>query len=176
MRTFTLVDAMDLAAAYAAARYGVRVDAGPLALRVGEHAVELEQQWPAHSYMFITAWNPASDPRPDDANQAADALLTARLDDLGVERLPAWAESPDGQWHEPGWLLAQVDDSTANQLGVDFGQAAILAWSASQPVTVRMLMPDPRADRLATTEPRLPGGVAACVHWAGERQGAPVNA
>src|SRR5690606_20157330 len=84
MRTFTVVDALDLAAAYAAARYGVRVDVAPLSLRVGERATELERQWPAQSYMFITAWNPASNPRPDDANHAADALLTARLDELGI--------------------------------------------------------------------------------------------
>lgn len=176
MRTFTVVDALELAAAYAAARYGVRVDAAPVALRVGERAAELEQQWPARSYMFITAWNPASNPRPDDANHAADAMLTARLDELGIARLPAWAESPDGQWHEPGWLLAHVDDTTANQLGIAFGQAAILVWVSGEPVTIRMLMPDPHSGHVAATGPRLPAGLAASVHWSGERRDSPVNA
>lgn len=176
MRTFTVVDALDLAAAYAAARYGVRVDVAPLSLRVGERATELERQWPAQSYMFITAWNPASNPRPDDANHAADALLTARLDELGIARRPAWAESPDGQWHEPGWLLAEVDDTTANQLGLAFGQAAILVWASGEPVTVRMLISDPRTGHVSATGRRMPANVAASVHWSGDHRDIPANA
>ncbi len=176
MRTLAIVDAMDLAAAYAAARYGVRADAGTFALQVGHPAPELEACWPARSYAFITAWNPASDPRPDEANHAADLLLTAQLDALGVERMPAWAESPDGRWHEPGWLLAQIDDVAVNELGATFGQIAILVWDAGEPVTVRMLMPDPFIDAGPTALRRVSAELAACIQWSSEQRESALNA
>lgn len=175
MRKLTVVDAIDLANAYAAARYGVRVGSEDIPLRVGHRASALEACWPARSYAFITAWNPASAPRPDAANHAADTRLVARLDELGLERQLAWAEeSADGQWHEPGWLVAQIDDATANQLGIAFGQAAILVWKADQPVRLRMLTPAPctdtRSDRDRAAE------LAASVQWIGDQRDGAVNA
>ncbi len=165
MRTLTVVDALDLAAAYAAARYGVPADDRTIELRIGELAADLEALWPARAYAFITAWNPASNPRSDEENQAADVALVARLDALGGIRRPAWAESPDGEWREPGWMLANIGNETINQLGLAFGQAAILAWDTGQPVSVRMLMSDPRTQRGPSTDARLPLERAACVHW-----------
>lgn len=176
MNTLKVVDAMGLAAAYTAARYGVRLDSGQFDLRIGHPAPELEGRLPASSYAFITAWNPASYPRHDDANVAADALLTARIDALGFDRLPAWAEGRDGQWRESGWLVTNVDDTTINQLGLAFGQAAILAWNAGEPVALRMLMPDPRTNNAPGTGAQLPTEVAASVHWSGDRRDAGANA
>lgn len=166
MKTLTVVNALELAAAYAVASYGVRLGGEQLGFRVGERAPDLEDRWPATSYAFITAWNPASSPRPDDANHAADALLTARLSEMEVGCKPAWARSRDGQWHEPGWLLAQVDDTIADELGIAFGQAAILAWDAGKRVTLRMLMPEPATDSAAANTP-FPAELAASVRWLG---------
>ncbi len=176
MRTLTVVDALDLAAAYAGACYGAQVDDRTIDLRIGEPATELESRWPATSYAFITAWNPSSDPRPEEANQAADAALVARLDTLGAARRPAWAESPEGQWRERGWLLANVEDGAVNELGIEFGQAAILAWNAGEPVTVRMLVSDPRPQRVPATGARLPAELAACIQWLGGGRETALNA
>jgi hypothetical protein len=145
MRELKIVDAVELASAYAAAEYVVVLDGDALPLRVGAPASDLEAYWPASRYAFITAWNPASHPRSDSANQAADALLVAQLDAVGATRHPAWAQDPGGHWREPGWLLGGIDESDLLRLAVEFGQAAVLAWHPGQPVRLRMMMPRPEA-------------------------------
>lgn len=155
MRELRIVDALELAAAYAQADYAVVMDGDALPLRVGQPAGDLEAYRPARSYALITAWNPASAPHPDSANEAADAALVARLDAAGIARQPAQGSSSDGQWREPGWLVFDVSEAGLDLLAREFGQAAVLAWTAGEPVRLRMQMPrPPRADSLA------------CVDWA----------
>lgn len=146
MRELQVVDASELAAAYAAARYAVLLDGDTLPLRVGQLASDLEAYWPAERYTFITAWNPASEPHSDGANQTADALLVAQLDAAGAQRHPAWAEDPDGEWREPGWVLADLDSSVTDLLAREFGQAAVLDWRRGEPVRLRMLVERPRGN------------------------------
>ncbi len=143
MRELKIVDASELATTYAAADYVVAIDGDTLPLRVGQHASDLEAYWPASRYAFLTAWNPASEPRSDTANNAADALLVAQLDAAGASRHAAWAQDPVGDWREPGWLLADLDEAELIRLAQEFGQAGVLAWQAGEPVRLLMLMPRP---------------------------------
>ena len=143
MREIQIVDAAELAALYTAAAYAVVVDGDAIALRVGEPSPDLEAYLPADTYVLVSAWNPASEPRSDAANEAADAALVARLDAAGIARQSAWASAPDGQWREPGWLLTGVEQAAADRLAVDFGQAAVLSWQRGQPVRLRMLLAPP---------------------------------
>ncbi|MCE7031228.1 DUF3293 domain-containing protein [Lysobacter sp. GX 14042] len=143
MRELRVVDAMELAVAYAAAGYAVEHEGRGHPVRVGQPATPLEAARPAARYAFITAWNPASDPRPDDANEAADARLVARLDALGIERSPARAQSSDGRWREPGWLLYDAGQDTLLALAREFGQAGVLGWARGEPVQLYMLMGRP---------------------------------
>lgn len=149
MRELQVVDASELATAYATARYAVRLDGDILPLRVGLPAGDLEAYWPAGRYAFITAWNPASEPHSDGANHTADALLVGQLDALGAKRQAAWAEGPDGEWREPGWLLADLDDATTDRLAREFGQAGVLAWRRGEPVRLRMLIERPSGTNCA---------------------------
>lgn len=158
MRELQVVDATELAAAYAAAHYAVVLDGDTVPLRVGHPASDLEAYCPAQRYVFITAWNPASEPHSDTANETADALLVAQLDAIGVQRHVAWSECPDGQWREPGWLLADIDGPTTGLLAQEFGQAAVLDWQRGQPVRLRMLVERPGARP-------LPEAVAAFTDW-----------
>lgn len=143
MHQIEIVDAAGLAHAYATAAYAVAMDGDALALRVGEPAGDLEAYWPAQRYAFITAWNPASQPRPDEANAQADAMLVALLDEAGAPRLAAWAAAADGAWREPGWLVADLDPGALDRLAVEFGQAGVLAWERGAPVRLRMLLARP---------------------------------
>ena len=143
MRRLQVVNAVELAAAYAAADYSVLLDGETLPVRVGEPAADLEAYWPARRYLFITAWNPASEPRSDTANATADALLVGRLDDAGAARYPAWAEGAGGDWREPGWLLADVEPDQCLRLAQEFGQAGVLAWERGQLVRLRMMLARP---------------------------------
>jgi len=143
MREFQLVDAAELATAYAVAQYAVVLDGEPLPLRVGEPAGDVEAYWPATRYAFITAWNPASQPRSDSPNETAEALLVGQLDEAGVQRQPAWARDDVQDWHEPGWLVADLPWDALDRLAMEFGQAAVLAWERGEPVRLRMLVHRP---------------------------------
>ncbi|MGY0619720.1 DUF3293 domain-containing protein [Lysobacter sp. A378] len=169
MQERTVVNAIQLSIAYASARYTVKLDGDSLPLQVGQPATDLEAYWPATRYLFITAWNPASEPRSDTANAAADAVLEARLDAIGAARQRAWAEAPDGRWQEPGWVLADIDDPTADRLASEFGQAGVLAWCRGEPVRLRMSIerPDGHAPKDA---------IDSCIDWMGERVNGAVTA
>lgn len=143
MRELQIVDAMELAAIYADADYAVELDGDAFPLRVGGEAGDLQAYWPARRYAFITAWNPASVPHSDAANEAANAALVARLDAAGFARQPAYAHDRDGEWREAGWVVADIDERTLDQLAREFGQAGVLAWSRGEPVRLRMLLPRP---------------------------------
>ena len=155
MRELHIVDRAELASTYARARYAVLLDGDALALRVGEPARDLEAYWPARRYAFITAWNPASVPHSESANETADAALVARLDAIGVARQPAHAFDDGGQWREPGWVVADIEDALLDLLAREFGQAGVLAWAFGEPVRLRMLMPRPA--NVATVD---------CIDWA----------
>ena len=143
MRELQIVNAAELAAAYADAEYAVVLDGDALQLHVGKRATDLEAYWPAQRYAFITAWNPASVPHSDATNETANALLAARLDAAGVARQPAHAYDHRGEWREAGWLVADLDDAILDLLACEFGQAGVLAWRFGEPVRLRMLLSKP---------------------------------
>lgn len=159
MRELQVVDAMELAQAYAAAEYRVVHGGEELRLQVGQPAARLEALSAASHHAFVTAWNPASDPRPEDANVAADDRLVARIDSMGLERHAAWAQAPDGRWREPGWVLCDAGTEAAIALGREHGQAGVLAWKRGEPVQLHMLTPRPQRAAPAT---------ASSTRWDGE--------
>lgn len=144
MHALQVVNASELAAAYADAEYRVALDGDTLSLRVGDPASDLEAYWPAARYAFITAWNPASEPLSDAANKAADTRLVSRLDAAGTARQPAWAHDGQLGWREPGWLLADAHDREIDLLAREFGQAGVLSWNRGEPVRLRMLLTRPQ--------------------------------
>ena len=79
MREIQIVDAGELAAAYAKADYAVRLDGDTFRLKVGSPAGDMEAYWPATRYAFITAWNPPPGDAPRAVNDAAQERLHARL-------------------------------------------------------------------------------------------------
>lgn len=143
IREFHIVDAVELAVAYAKAEYALVLDGDALLLHVGKRARDVEAYWPARRYGFITAWNPASVPHSETANETANAALVARLDAIGAERQPAHAFETQGRWLEAGWLIANIEAPLLDLLGREFSQAGVLSWEAGEPVRLRMLMPRP---------------------------------
>jgi hypothetical protein len=143
MRELHVVDAGELAAAYAAAHYAVVLDGDAISLRVGEPAGDVEAYWTARSYAFITAWNPASRPLSEQANNLADARLVARLQALELPFHPAWASDHDREWRESGWLVANIAPEVLDTLAIEFGQAGVLYWEHGEPVRLRMSLHRP---------------------------------
>lgn len=143
MREIQIVDAGELAAAFAQADYAVRLDGDTFRLKVGKLAGDMEAYWPAQRYAFITAWNPASQPQSDAINQRADSSLVAQLKAIGASHQPAWAEDATGDWREIGWLVAGLEPHMLDALAHEFGQAAVLHWEAGQPVRLKMYVQRP---------------------------------
>lgn len=143
MREIQIVDAGELATAYAQAEYAVRLDGDIFRLKVGKPAGDVEAYWPADCYAFISAWNPASRPTPDTINQSADSSLVAQLKAIGAPHQPAWAEDTSGDWHEPGWLVAGLDPHMLDALAHEFGQAGVLHWEHGHPVRLKMYLARP---------------------------------
>lgn len=145
MREIQIVDAVQLATAYADADYAVRLDGDTFHLKVGKPAGDVEAYWPADRYAFITAWNPASHPQSEAINQSADSSLVAQLRAIAAPHQPAWAEDTTGDWREQGWLVAGLDPHMLDALAHEFGQAGVLHWERGRPVHLKMYLHRPPA-------------------------------
>ncbi|WP_462115680.1 DUF3293 domain-containing protein [Lysobacter xanthus] len=141
-------DPIELARAFAAARYRVELGGDPVEFGVGEMPAEIERRLPAPYYAFVTAWNPDAESQPVPENAKSDDHLVARLDALGMNYRRTWAQAPDGAHREAGWLIAGLDPARADALGREFEQAGILSWMAGEPVRLHMLMPPPAGAEL----------------------------
>jgi len=124
----------ELLAAYLATVWSVEGPDGVLEVRPGRIAPP-----PLRPSAIVTAYNPASQQRSADENDRADAALRARIADAGWAswRTLARGTGDDaGAWDEPGWLLRGDARDFAIQLGVEFGQNAIVWIDAEGEVTI----------------------------------------
>jgi hypothetical protein len=102
---------------FPAATYEVRFD-GPAA------------DAPLRPSGIVTAYNPASIPATPEQNQAADQELTRHVRSLGVPFRRTMARGQDG-WEEPGYLLLGDVRPLLVELGLVFGQNAVV-WIDEQ--------------------------------------------
>lgn len=75
---------------------------------------------------IITAYNPASMPRADEENRAADLELMRHVRSLGVAFRRTEAHGSDPAWTEPGFLLLGDVRPLLVELGLVFGQNAVV--------------------------------------------------
>lgn len=105
--------------------------------RIGEHRPSIDALLLAHgavSGVFITAWNPRSQPRPRPANQAAHTRLLAELDRLGCRHLPHRGAGPDPGWDpEEGLFVLDVPLPVAVALARSYRQNAVVFVTAGEP-------------------------------------------
>jgi hypothetical protein len=91
--------------------------------------VRLDGQTPDESLRpsgIITAYNPASMPRSDEENRAADLELMRHVRSLGVAFRRTEAHGSDPAWTEPGFLLLGDVRPLLVELGLVFGQNAVV--------------------------------------------------
>lgn len=123
---------------FAATRYRVLTGALPLDLYVGQRNPRLNECWPsARSFALITACNPGGRPLDAAVNAARQRQLLTRVEAAGLTRLPTIASDADGRFAEEGWLLCDPEPQWCDDIARSFGQMAILAWRADQPVRLR---------------------------------------
>jgi hypothetical protein len=125
----------DLLEAYRATEWTVQLPAGTLAVRLDGDAPDAQLR-PSG---IVTAHNPASIPRTADENEAADAELLRHVRSLGVpyRRVVACATSADEEiWTEPGYLLLGEVRPLLVELGLVFGQNAVVWLDADGDVSL----------------------------------------
>ena len=115
----------DLLEAYRHTVWTVEMPAGTLDVRLDGPAAD-PQLRPAG---IVTAYNPASIARTPDENRAADQELMRHVRSLGVQfrRTVAQGTGPGTeQWEEPGFLLLGDVRPLVVELGLVFGQNAVV--------------------------------------------------
>ncbi|MFO1060114.1 MAG: DUF3293 domain-containing protein [Dongiaceae bacterium] len=91
----------------------------------------------AASGVFITAWNPRSEPLSRAENEAAHRRLEAEVAALGLPALPHRGFGADPAWEpEEGLLVLGLDAAAALRLAEAHGQNAIATVDAAGSVTV----------------------------------------
>ena len=81
------------------------------------------------SVTLVSAWNPGSKEAPLEENQAANARLEAALAEAGAVFGPAWGASLPGiepPWREDGFAVRGLSRERAAQLGLEWGQQAVV--------------------------------------------------
>ncbi|HEX6912210.1 MAG TPA: DUF3293 domain-containing protein [Longimicrobium sp.] len=120
-----VVSEAELLEAYRHTVWTVEMPAGTLDVRLDGPAAD-PQLRPAG---IVTAYNPASIARTPDENRAADQELMRHVRSLGVQfrRTVAQGTGPGaGQWEEPGFLLLGDVRPLVVELGLVFGQNAVV--------------------------------------------------
>jgi len=112
----------DLLRAYGATTWRVATAGGPVELRLGAPTV-------LRSLAILTAYNPRSELRAREPNEAANARLAADIVRAGGSAAPALAlgtgDDADA-WTEPGFAVSGLDLASVVALGVRYGQNAIV--------------------------------------------------
>lgn len=131
----TLVTDQELLEAYRGTVWSVEMTAGT-------HDVRLDGTEPDPQLRpsgVITAYNPASLPRTPEENRAADQELLRHVRSLGVpfRRTLARGTGPGAEeWEEPGFLLLGDVRPLLVELGLVFGQNAVVWIDGSGAVSL----------------------------------------
>ena len=94
--------------------------------------------------VFITAWNPRSEPQDRTINDAAQRRLEHELRRRGTRFLPHVGVGADRAWEaERGVLALDLPSAEALALAVAYGQHAVVAVEPGQPARLLLteLMP-----------------------------------
>lgn len=125
-----------LLAVYTVADYQIQAPRR-FTLHVGEASaplMALHRQFRVETSAVITACNPGSERRDEQANALAHQRLVDAVSAYGWPFVPAINRDPRGEWpDEPGLLVLGVNQAAALELGRRFEQSAVLFNIAEQP-------------------------------------------
>jgi hypothetical protein len=115
-----------LIAVYRRTNYRVRLAHGGFAsIRVDEALPDsLRKLIGLHSWVFITAWNPYSQPTPRDLNRAAQQRLLTALRKLPSTQLICTAVGVGDSWREPSLFAVGPTLAESDALAQQFHQNA----------------------------------------------------
>lgn len=111
---------------YSEALYRINTSAGQITLRTEENWDIHEKIFPCNEFIYITAWNPGSEPLPEPENRKNNFLLLSELKKTASFILEGCSESESGEWKEESFFAADVSLETGKILQKQFGQNAFL--------------------------------------------------
>ncbi len=124
-----------LLTAYLQTRYCI--DEPPLCIHIGQLHPELDNfllQNKERQWVFITAWNPGSQPLPLTKNQERQNKLIEKTGQLEKPFFYGRGEALDGKWEaEESLLVLGLSPAAGIDLGRAFRQNAIVAGSLDKP-------------------------------------------
>lgn len=115
---------------YVTAHYQARIDSGTLTLLIGQHNESLSKLMKENGTqcaLYITAYNPHSQPQDREINLTASSQLFVLLSTLSIHIFSGESSDPAGKWPaEPSFLALGIDLVAAKTLGRQFAQNAIV--------------------------------------------------
>ncbi|MCW2839231.1 MAG: hypothetical protein JWR55_714 [Aeromicrobium sp.] len=129
----------ELLRAYERTRYVVLDDhgIGRAAVGIGETSADIDAvlaDYGAANGVFITAWNPRSEPHGQDTNDEANDRLEADLSEAGSVILPHIGVGYDPDWEpEHGFFALDLAEAEAVELATEHGQNAVVVVERGLP-------------------------------------------
>lgn len=115
---------------YVTAHYQARIDSGTLTLLIGQHnelLSKLMKEYGTQCALYITAYNPHSQPQDRETNLTASKQLFVLLSTLSSHIFTGKSSDPAGKWPvEPSFLALGIDLVASKALGRQFAQNAIV--------------------------------------------------
>ncbi len=119
--------------AYLATEYCASTPQGEITIRIDNVHPDLDRLLESHDakqWAFITAWNPFSEELSDEENSTRHDQLVQKVKELGYVAFEGAGVPNNTDWSpEVSLLILGIDEDTAIDIGVEFGQNAIvLGW------------------------------------------------
>ena len=132
----------DLIEAYRGTRYTV-LDADGIVVaeaRIDELAPDVDALLDAHGAaagVFITAWNPRSEPTDDAVNAEAHARLVTHFEETGHVVMPHAGVGQDATWApEHGLFVLDLSEDDATEVAASYGQNAVVTIERGHPAAL----------------------------------------
>lgn len=133
----------DLITHYFSAKYQLIVESNLTTLAINQHSKLLSQLLKTTNHrcaVFITAYNPFSQPKTPEENLISHARLQLALKQYSNLIIDSVSSDPHEQWAaEYGFLALGVDLKTAKALGKQFKQNAIV-WIGAEAIPRLILL------------------------------------
>ena len=135
----------DIFQAYAATTFTAITPRGELRLRVGKHHHALDAllgDYDTEVWAYITAYNPASDQKSHEDNDAAQERLLAEIAVTHQHWFEGAGIPDDSSWlPERSVLVLGMGEEQAITLGARYGQVAIVTGQRGEPARLMACLP-----------------------------------
>jgi len=102
----------------------------------GKHIPVERAQWSQETIHVITAWNPGTERRVQEANDKANERLHQDLVDRGLSPCRAVGKDPNSDYFEDSWAIIGLSDQEARDIGASFNQVAIFRVSDGEQTVI----------------------------------------